>query len=360
MNDTGFEPEINISNETPGNNGSEIGLESDTLHRIRILYLYKLLYEQTDDGHGLTMPEIIKRLGEQGIKVARKAVYGDLKALEAFNVDVNYIEGKYCILRRKFELAELTALADQVVNSHSLPPAMVNMLIEKLSSLCSANEAERLRPLTDAAENTAIRDMPTIYNIDPIYQAIAEKRKIKFDYFEYTYDYQNKRVEKISPEKRVCSPIALAWNDGKYYLIAYYDKYNSISHFRMDKIGSIELLSKSKKDKAAEPPKDFRLSEYMRSTFSMFSGDPVDVTIRFENSLMNTVIDRFGEIQPEHDGREHFKVTVQIRVSPDKPPAQFFGWLFQFGTKAQIIAPGSISSQYFQMLKEVFDNKYID
>lgn len=56
-------------------------------------------------------------------------------------------------------------------------------------------------------------------NIDVISQAIDEGRQIKFRYFDYTVDKKKKYREGA----RVCSPYALTWNDGNYYLVAHYE-----------------------------------------------------------------------------------------------------------------------------------------
>ena len=97
-------------------------------------------------------------------------------------------------------------------------------------------------------------------------------------------------------------------------------------------------------------PRDFKLSEYMGSTFSMFSGNVETVKLRFSNTLINAVIDRFGkQITLVPDGDEHFTVKVPVRASS---PSPFFGWLFQFGTEAQILAPETLKREYVKMLND--------
>lgn len=52
--------------------------------RLRLLYLYKLLAEQTDDEHCITAQEIIAELERLGIKAERRTIYADIKALNDF------------------------------------------------------------------------------------------------------------------------------------------------------------------------------------------------------------------------------------------------------------------------------------
>ena len=85
--------------------------------KLRILYLYKILWEKTDEEHSLGVSEIISELERYGIKVERKTVYKDIEALIEFGVDVIvYQNGKnyYYIGNREFELAELKLLVDSV------------------------------------------------------------------------------------------------------------------------------------------------------------------------------------------------------------------------------------------------------
>lgn len=56
--------------------------------KIKVLYLLKILQEETDAEHGLTMPQIIERLDQYGIHAERKSVYADIRALREFDIDV--------------------------------------------------------------------------------------------------------------------------------------------------------------------------------------------------------------------------------------------------------------------------------
>ena len=56
--------------------------------RLKILYLYKILLEQSDEEHPLTMPKIIDELEKYGITAERKALYLDIDALQSFGLDI--------------------------------------------------------------------------------------------------------------------------------------------------------------------------------------------------------------------------------------------------------------------------------
>ena len=50
--------------------------------KLKMLYLAKLFIEQTDENHGITMPEIIAYLEKYDIDAQRKSIYSDIDALE--------------------------------------------------------------------------------------------------------------------------------------------------------------------------------------------------------------------------------------------------------------------------------------
>lgn len=110
---------------------------------------------------------------------------------------------------------------------------------------------------------------------------------------------------------------------------------------------SVEVLD----EPAQKYPEGFNLSAYLNSTFSMFSGEAEEVKLRFDKSLINAVIDRFGKnVSIVPDDGESFTVRVQIKTEHPEP---FFGWLLQFGTMAEIVEPCELKGKYKQHLKAV-------
>lgn len=319
---------------------------NESKNLLRILYFYKILWEHTDGEHGLKRTEIEEMLKEYGVGVQRKTVYEYIKLLKEFGVKIDTEENnnhRYCLLERTFNIMELRLLADAVASSRFLTEDGATKLIDKLKTLCSKYDAQTLGNYVYTA-NREITDDKDIWNINQIHKAISMKRKIKFRYMDYDIHLERKPRE----GERVCSPYALTWNEEKYYLIAHYEKYNSIVNFRVDRMESIEVLEGKKDPPRVEPPSDFNLAKYMSSTFSMFGGTEEVVTLLFDIKLLNPVIDRFGksiELYPEGD--THFTVKVPIRT---ETPAPFFAWLLQFGDKARILNPPELKDKYVEML----------
>ena len=67
---------------------------------------------------------------------------------------------------------------------------------------------------------------------------------------------------------------------------------------------------------------------------------------RCDNSLMKTMVDRFGEdVTTLAYDMTSFRVQTEVSASPT-----FFGWVFGFNGKVQILAPESVKEQYRQMI----------
>lgn len=320
-----------------------------THQRLKILYLYKILLEKTDEQHYISMPEIISQLELYGISAGRKAIYEDIEALKTFGLDIVQLKGNvsgYYVASREFELPELKLLADAVSSSRFLTEKKSDELLKKIEGLSSVHEAKQIQRQVYVTNRVKAMNERIYMSVDVIHRAIAEGKKITFKYFDYDLHKRKKYRDGV----RVCSPYALAWDDERYYMIAFYDKRDCITNFRIDRMESVEILE----EKAKEKPENFIVADYMNSSFSMFSGETQDIKLRFDNQLINAVIDRFGKgITVMPDGDSHFTVRVKVKAEQPEP---FFGWLFQFGTMAEIVEPCELRLKYIQHLKNVLNN----
>ena len=81
------------------------------------------------------------------------------------------------------------------------------------------------------------------------------------------------------------------------------------------------------------------LHDHANRLFQMYSGDALDVKMRFHRSLLNVVIDRFGkDTMLIPDGEDYFNFTVKVAISP-----MFLSWIIGFGAKAKILYPRSVA-----------------
>lgn len=88
-----------------------------TEQKIKLLVLYDLLCQQTDENHALNTDEIIALLAKRKIAVSRKILLQDISLLNEYGYEVLSYKKKYhyyFIVNRHFDTAEIALLADAV------------------------------------------------------------------------------------------------------------------------------------------------------------------------------------------------------------------------------------------------------
>ena len=319
--------------------------------KLKMLYLLKIFYEETDDTTFFTLQEIIQKLADYGVMAERKTLYVDFDELRRFGVDIisekigrNYY---YHVGSRHFELPELKLLVDAVQSAKGITDKKSNELIRKLESLVSRNEAKQLNRQVFIAGRIKTMNESVYYNIDAIHEAISTDRQIRFKYFKWDLKKQIK-LRKQGDWFQV-SPWILLWDNEYYYLVAYDSENQMIKHYRVDKMLKISVAD-VKRD-GREQFKKLDITRYARSLFGMFGGDETGVTLEADNSMVNVIIDRFGKDIVISSGDEnHFRTTVNVSLS-----SQFLGWIMGLGGKVKITGPSEVVDMMKSELKILFE-----
>ncbi len=316
--------------------------------KLKILYLAKIFMENTDENNPMTMSEIISTLSSYGISAERKSLYDDFENLNYFGLDICKTDGKipgYFNASSTFEVAELKLLIDAVESARFITPKKTEQLISKIEKLTSRHNAKKLNFQVFSSDRVKTVNEQIFYNVDKIYEAISQDKMISFLYFDYMLD-KTKKYRK-SGGVYLESPLSLMWNDENYYLVAYNQKHSSLVHYRVDKMENISITQNSR----VSPDFSFDPAQYAKKTFSMYSGKEEFVTVRFDNSLINVALDRFGMDTTLHkSGEDSFEVKTKIAVSQ-----QFFGWIASLGGRAEIVSPENVRKDFGDMMKKVLE-----
>ena len=317
----------------------------------RILNLLRILEQYTDEEHPLTTKQLIDKLqDEYGISAHRTTLTKDIAALQEFGVDivtVHSTQSKYFIGSRKFELPELKLLIDAVESSRFITAKKSESLIRKIHTLTSQGQVSKLRRNNYVVDRIKPDKEQIYYIVDTINDAINEGKQISFQY--YDYSGLKKKVLKNKGEIYKLSPYKLIWSGDYYYVIGYSEKKGKVINFRVDRIAvAPTILSEN----AIPVPKDFDLENFTKEVFFMFSGDEVEVDLQCDNSLMKTMIDRFGEnVKTLAYDMTSFRLITEVSVSPT-----FFGWVFGFDGKVKILGPKNVKEQYYKMISEAMNS----
>lgn len=314
--------------------------------KLKLLYLYQILLERTDEDHPLTVPELIAQLAQHGIHAERKSIYDDLDALSRFGLDIQSRKGRspgWFVGSRDFELPELKLLVDAVQSSRFITRKKSDALIHKLEHLASVHQAQQLQRQVFVSGRVKVMNESIYYNVDKLHTAISAKRMITFQYFDY--NVQRQKVFRRGGERYQVSPYGLIWNNDNYYLVAFDGENQQMRHYRVDKMAEITVTDLLRE--GAERYPAFDIAAYGQKHFGMYSGEEMTVTLRAKSSMAGVVLDRFGmDVILVPDGADFFTVSIPLVLSP-----QFFGWLFALEPDVTLTAPPRAVEAYQQKLR---------
>ena len=318
--------------------------------KLLILYILDILQKYTDEEHRLSQKEIQDILKkEYEMPVDRKAIKRNLLNLIEYGSSIEYrevsrkeifrkksvvsdedsldLEDKGIpeddllwtdfYLKQKFTNEELRLLIDSLLFSKHIPYSQAKKLITKLESLSNIyfkSRSKYIYPLpVDRTDNKQV-----FYNISILDEAIRKKQKVLFEYAEYHTDKKMhlKKREDGSVREYVVTPYQMAAQEGKYYLICNYDKYDDISNYRVDRIRNIQILEE--KGKPFETLKwsghqPMNLNEYMKEHVYMYSSENAFVKFRIVKAMISDVIDLFGKgVKFSEETDTHVSVSVHV------------------------------------------------
>ncbi len=318
-------------------------------NKIVALRILEVLTKYSDDLHELSAAKIIEYLSDlYSLKVERKAVYRDIAALEECGYDIIKNGRGYFLGARPFESAEVRLLIDAMQSARFISNKKTQQMIEKMGTLCSEYDFKMLKQQVFLDSRTKCFNEEIFYSIDIINKAISNAKKLTFKYLKY--DETRKAVPRFGGKIYEVNPYSLVWADDAYYLICNMDKYDTLAHYRVDRMMSAKI-----KDKKRRPVNEIHgfengldAAKYIKGRFTMFSGEEIKVQVSFHNSLRDVVYDRFGTDVTSHDEGENMITTFNVL-----PSKGFYSWLFMLGNKAKILYPEDVAQEYKKMLIEI-------
>lgn len=310
------------------------------------MLILDILKEYSDEEHRLTQQEIIRILkSNYDMDCDRRSVKNNVLYLKELGYEISMEDGYY-LISRKFDDAELRMLIDSVLFSKSMTHKQAKVLIDKLRSMGNRYFSAKVSHVYNLPELHHFENKQLMYVLDAINDAITEKKKISFVYNEYGKDF------KLHPKrdaKYIVNPYQIVANNGFYYLIGNYDKYDNVSHYRLDRMTEVVILDEKVKPKenVIDFANGYNLPKHMAEHIYMFGGPSIRVKLLVPESMMNEMIDWFGK-----DFRINKSKTegmMEIVVSCNES-AMFF-WALQYGVYVEVVEPVALREK----LKEAVD-----
>jgi predicted DNA-binding transcriptional regulator YafY len=337
--------------------------------KLLIINILEILRKYTDQDHRLSQREIVELLErDYNMVVDRKAVKRNLMNLIEFGYNLEYSEsirtGKNgeeetiytdWYLERDFSDAELRLLIDSLLFSKHIPYSQCKEMIDKLRGLSNQYFSARVKYIRNLPEN-----MPTnrqlFYTIDVLDEAIEKNRQVAFLYTEIDIDKKpHPRLDNSgAPREYVVNPYQIVATNGRYYLIANYDKYDNVSHYRLDRISEIKMRDELAKpmNKVQGLEHGLNLPTHMAEHIYMFSGPSVRGRFHAGRSIVSEIIDWFGIDTAFSDVSENC-VLATVNVNE----GAMFYWLLQYGPYVEVLEPESLRKRVAESVQQMY-SKY--
>ena len=323
-------------------------MNPENYRKLNLLKLLELLRQETDENNPMVANEICRRLMEMDIVCDRRTLATDIKLLNEQGYEIQSCQvckaKGYYIADRRFSIPELKMLIDAVEASRLLSEKKTQELIEKIAALGGSKQAEVLTSNIFRFNTVKPTNEYIYYTIQILEEAIREKKKVIIHYF-----HLNERREKVYRSENgihTVEPIALIYNNDRYYLTCYNPKADRNYNYRLDRIEKVEPLNKPISSKAKIRSKS--VARYNAQVFKMYGGETVKVTLVFDARMIDYIYEKFGmdtKIRPCED--DSFTANVEVQLSPT-----FWGWLFQFTGQMRITAPETAVQQYVGMIQK--------
>ena len=181
-------------------------------------------------------------------------------------------------------------------------------------------------------------------------RAIQQKKKISFIYFKRKLKDGEKVI--VSDEKEfTVSPYALIWSNDHYYLVSNNEKYDNHMHTRIDRMKKVYITADKARDfsEVSEYKNYFDVADYSSKSFNMYSGDTQRLVISCDNSILEEIIDRFGDegIRADKD-ESRFILSSRCVVSEG-----LASWIMQFGNKIRVMEPQVLCQEIKSKAEEI-------
>lgn len=310
-----------------------------------IIYIYDVLKKYSDVDHILSVKDIIKYVKEEfDEEIEDRTVRRNIRVLiEKLDIDIETFKENrqgYYLRTKDFEFSEIKMIIDLLHYSKFMEETFSVEIAEKLKGLLSIYEQKTINETEKTevySKNIKTINKDVLNNIEVLSNSIKSKTKVKFEYYKYDL---NKKL-KLETTKRV-SPYAIFCENEFYYLIAYNEKFNELSYFRLDRIKNI---------KSTEIPNvktNQSIKDFVQSSVYMFGGGREVIELKCDMLILDAVIEKFGtniEIQKIDDN--HFKVKLYVC------PKGLKMWIMQYLNYVEILKPLSVREKLIDNLKEI-------
>lgn len=318
---------------------------------IRVLQII----QATDEKSPLNATQIVNKLEDKYElrDIDRRSIYRDIDLLQTCGYNIEQCKNKrkgWYMKKHTFEDWEIKVMLDAICQAKCISTEEASDIKEKLLTLVSERGRSRLSHLMVPKSGNSKGSKDLGYNVELMIEAMYQGKKIEFQYTEL--DDKLKRVLRMNGYYYKLNLYTICWYSNNYYLIGNHDKYDNLTHYRLDRIENMrisELDITPAEEKIGKNP-ELKIQEYIEKSVSQFSGDKIRILLEFEpNQVNNAIIHDFaGEdaiLKSTGDGK------LQVSFTKLNSPT-LVSWLIENSNRFTVVEPQEIREEIIKQLQE--------
>lgn len=306
----------------------------------------------------LAAKEIQCLLLKDDIKVDIKTIYNQIDKINDFYfpiLNTEFIGVKrrtgYFINKDFFADGQLQYIIDSIQFNDQLSSKESKLLIDRLLCFSSIQQQDRIR--LEANDNK--QDNSLLLNLSTLLQGINEMNNVYFEYVDYKVK-DNKIVQVASDRGNLIkddkvyyciSPYSIVMNAQNYYVLGYCSKRpDKLSIYRVDRM---RFLRKHKSS-FVEIREQFDMQQEISQSINMFmSNEKIDLKIRFHNSIIREVVNKFGDEYTVNQIGEDYICTIED-VTYSKG---LIGWIMMLQDQIQVLEPAVLCKDIKKKIEDM-------
>ena len=317
-----------------------------------VLYILNILKKYSDEDHILSAKDITRLIEEEyDVKNDDRTIRRNINLLIdkfGYNISTRKDNNKgYYLIKdyyKDFDIGEIRTIIDTISFAPYITKERSRSIIGKCMELLNEYELEKLDDYNILSDNIKTINDEVIDNIEIIYDAIFQHKKISFDYNHYVLDSNKLVFKNTTNERRIVSPSIIINSIQEFYLIGYKHSDKMIKTYKIDRMTNVKML-----DEDSVTIKKDKIKEIVDSMMSMFSGNPIKITIKCNNLMLDNVVELFGrKLDYRMYDNNHFKVSIKVNEDG------FTSWYLRSLGKVEILEPIELKNNINKKIKEAF------
>ena len=193
----------------------------------RLILLRDYIHTNASPTHAVKAADMLTHLKDNGICIEIKTLYADLDMLGTCFRDVKiHYDGRqkgYLLDEPPLSSYDLRLIVNSIQAAQFITQEEANSLTDKMIGLADEYTRKLLDRRTLVVNRARTMNDRLMKDLDTIYEAIAQDKKVSFKYFEYVPNGSNrtKRYHNLNGSKIIsASPYAVVWESERFWLCA--------------------------------------------------------------------------------------------------------------------------------------------